>query len=117
MTFRRERGKIMSDELNVVKIDDWGIVGSDDPYLAPELRTFQLVGVVTVHRNESINGKHIRTSSIVGSDGKYVVTRSGTRYDIGIPATDYEEQFPNAKERLYARIEELDDNLEANKEE
>jgi hypothetical protein len=52
LTFRRERGKIMSDELNVVKIDDWGIVGSDDPYLAPELRTFQLVGVVTGHRKE-----------------------------------------------------------------
>jgi len=96
----------MSDELNIVKIEDWSVVVSGSPYTAPELMSQCLYGIVSRHRNEYLNGKEVRTSRIVGADGDYIVTSSGSRYELGTPSEEYERLYPGARERLFNTIRE-----------
>jgi hypothetical protein len=88
------------------RLEEWALIpaGDADPYTAPELVGFCLVGWVTGHKREELNGKHIRTSRIVRAEGDCIVTRSGTLYEIGKPNERYEAEYPNARERLFAAV-------------
>jgi len=75
-------------------IEDWAIVHTDTKencYGAPENRTQHLHG-------RRPDGKVI-TSSVVSAEGGCLITRSGSRYELGQPHADYESVFPNANNR------------------
>lgn len=46
------------------------------------------------------NGEQIHTSTVVGAEGELVVTRTGSRVELGEPHPDYEKQYPGAKQRV-----------------
>lgn len=52
----------------------WYIVGSNDPFLAPELRSIRLCG----YRDDDVN--KVLTSDVVAVDGRTVTTYSGSTY-------------------------------------
>ncbi len=85
---------------NVEKtLENWALVNRD-PYLAPELATFSLVGGVYGDPTRE-PGKRIITSMVVGKVGEYVKTFSGSFYKLGAVDPEYEKLFPNAKQRLF----------------
>ena len=88
--------------MNPIKINRWIIVFPEhiSPYTAPELITQHLNGDVVGHPKFE-DGKNITTSPIVGSEGIYVKTQSGSLYELIDPHPDYEKQFPDAKNRLF----------------
>jgi len=91
------------------KLENWGvvIVGAS-PYTAPELMKMCLHGNVYGHEsNRFSDGEAVRTSSIRGKRGTCVVTRSGSIYELGAVANEYENQFPDAKNRLLESLEEV----------
>lgn len=49
----------------------------------------------------------ITTSRVVGRIGDVILTKSGSRYKLGNPKADYEETFPNARQRLLTTIPEV----------
>lgn len=55
-----------------------------------------------------MDGSLHRTSPIVGIEEDKVVTFSGSRYTLGTPAADYEQQFPNAKARLLESLRKIE---------
>ena len=65
----------------MIEIKNWSIVGSVDPYRAPELRIIHLAGTVADHPT-GLKGK-IRTSAITQVKGREVTTKSGTKYLLG----------------------------------
>jgi len=88
-----------------MKIENWGIVLRGGPYQAPEQFTTHLVGAVYGHPNpRHYDGKHIQTSAIVSGDPatETVTTRSGSVYELGEVAPEYEKQFPGARERFFS---------------
>lgn len=90
------------------RLDNWIIVSNniDSPYLAPELREYSLVGNLN-------GGKRIKTSAIRSRIGRsIIVTKSGTRYQLGKPDVEYELVFPDCKERLFNQLEEIKINKE-----
>ena len=72
------------------RLENWSVVSTqtNESYIAPEHRNRHLVGEVFDHPT-FWNGKEIETSSIQLAEGKVVVTRSGTRYELGSPSPDY----------------------------
>jgi hypothetical protein len=92
--------------MNLILIDRWGIIGSNDPYRAPELQQFSLRGDVYNHPN-FFDGESARTSYIVGRRGQCVVTYSGSKYILGHPDEAYEKRFPNARERVLKNLNEI----------
>jgi hypothetical protein len=87
-----------------MKLDNWCLVAHNRyPGTSPESPIRRLCGKVFGHPRID-DGYEIMTSPIVGlRDGK-VVTQSGTAYELGAPADDYEALFPDAKRRLLAVI-------------
>ena len=59
------------------RIQNWTIVCSDDPYLAPELRAAVVVGEVDWDEK-----KYIRTSQIASFSGRKFITHSGSEYEL-----------------------------------
>lgn len=48
------------------RIEEWSVVdGSNNPYLAPELRGFKLHGKITGHRNERVTPDKACTTSLI----------------------------------------------------
>lgn len=71
------------------RLENWSVfVDNADGYKPPELLKRYLNGTVFDHPFHS-DGKSIDTSSIQVAEGKVVVTRSGTRYELGSPSPDY----------------------------
>lgn len=63
-------------------VKNWHIVVSGDEYTAPEITRFHLQGEATWIQGPE---NRITTSPIVRSEGFTVVTRSGSRYELGQP--------------------------------
>lgn len=86
----------------VHKLENWAIVYNGSPYTAPELRS------------QSLNGdrgdKNITTSRVLGKSGNCVVTMNSL-YILGEAAAEYETVYPNAKVRLLASLQELEEQL------
>lgn len=82
-----------------MKLENWAVVFN--PFKAPEARRPQLEGDVYGHPTRP-DGQCITTSYVSHIDGNIVVTHSGSRYELGEPAPEYEAMFPNAKARVLA---------------
>lgn len=71
----------------MVRIENWGVVGSADPYQAPELKRLKLHGAVYGHPTQE-EGKIVSTSRILDADG-LVVTCESRKYLLGQVSPDY----------------------------
>lgn len=87
----------------VMRLEDWGVVGHDDPYTAPECRKYRLHGKVYGHPRFK-DGDSVTTSSIDKTEGKLILTRSGSKYELGKVNSEYEALYPNAEERLFSSL-------------
>lgn len=84
------------------RLESWSVTGGNyHPYTAPELRTLHLQGMVYGHPMFD-DGHPVLTTPIVGVDDDRVVTKSGSVYELGEVDAMYEDQFPNARERLFS---------------
>lgn len=74
-------------------VDNWRIILSGDEYTAPERRRFHLQGIA-LWKDDGLD--RITTSPIVGSEdnGQVMVTRSGSRYKLGQPASGPDSSNP-----------------------
>ena len=85
--------------MNHARIEEWSVVGYNDPYKAPEQkRTLYLVGNVYGHANHT-NGKKVITSPIMHADGRTVFTLN-TKYVLGKVNIDYKEWYSKVLGRL-----------------
>jgi hypothetical protein len=84
----------------VYKLDRWAIVYAESPYTAPELRSQSLYG----YRD----GKPVKTSRVLGKSGNCVVTQNSL-YMLGDPQPEYEAVYPNAKQRLFDSLIEVNE--------
>ena len=89
----------------MIRIENWVVsLYPSDPYTPPELKSQVLSGEVFGHPRFE-DGDVITTSALTGlNEAGEVVTLSGSAYSLGVPRTEYEEQFPNAKERVLANL-------------
>ena len=95
------------DNLNAIRIEDWAIVCRRiGLYCSPEQSSKHLCGKVQNHP-ACPSGKSITTSAIIGRRGKFVVTKSGSLYDLGNMRSEFAAQFPDATERLFDMIPEI----------
>lgn len=88
-------------------LEQWSLC-YDRPYAAPEVQCPFFDGIITDHPKIE-DGQIVSTSSLVGFDieTEEFVTKSGNHYTLGEPRGDYEEQFPNARERMYEQGRKL----------
>lgn len=84
------------------RLDNWSVVGTFDPYQAPEQQVKKLHGQVSDHPMFP-DGVMITTSAIAAIEADTVVTHSGSRYELGIVDPGYEAAYPNARERLFSK--------------
>jgi hypothetical protein len=91
-----------------ILLQNWAVVYPPNitPYTPPELITQHLCGLAMNHPRFP-EGYDITTSAIMGKRQGSVVTKSGSVYLLGIPAKDYEAQFPNAEKRLFDTLPEV----------
>lgn len=83
------------------KLEKWSVGGHHpDPYYPPEFQQPALHGIVYGHHRKS-DGSEVTTSPIVGVEGEFVKTESGTLYELGEVYHAYEAAFPNAKQKLF----------------
>jgi hypothetical protein len=73
-----------------MKLNNWSVVGDNDPYRAPELRCARLHGIVDDHPRLGKNTE-ISTSSIMTAEGLIVITKSGSVYELGTVDPKYLE--------------------------
>lgn len=69
-------------------ITDWAFRSTGNGYQAPELCRFVLTGNVYKHPKHD-EGKHVKTSSVTETQGRFVATRSGSVYFLGIVSKGY----------------------------
>lgn len=85
-------------------LKNWSVVNPNpDPYKAPELQKGCLHGEVYGHPRFE-DGHRITTSSIVGLDGDYILTYSGSEYELGDVDSEYEKIYPDVRERLFKSL-------------
>lgn len=82
------------------KLENWAIIYNDSPYVAPELRSQSLYGDCGID-------KHVKTSRVLGKSGNCVVTQNSL-YILGEPDPNYEAVYPNAKQRVFDSLQEID---------
>ena len=71
-----------------MKIKNWSITGTQDPYQPPELRGHRVLG--NVYGHPVFEDTHfIRTSDIVDAGGGEITTKSGSVYELGEPDEEY----------------------------
>ena len=70
----------------------------------PEQEGSCLYGLIVGHPLHR-DGKEVLTSSIAARRADCVVTRSGSEYELGEIDPHYERLYPNARQRLLARLE------------
>lgn len=91
-----------------MKLDNWrAISGICDASPGPEQGLLRLRGTVTGHPRCE-DGREVTTSLVLSRQGECIVTQSGSHYDLGKPNSDYESQFPNARERLLVALPSQD---------
>ncbi len=73
-----------------MRIENWSVVESDDPYAAPECQVRRLAGEVFGHPRFE-DGTKITTSRMKRVDGNQVTTGSGSVYTLGAPAASFVE--------------------------
>jgi hypothetical protein len=78
----------------MITLREWGIKGSNNPYLPPESQTRHLFGEVYGHPRIE-DGHHVLTSPIVKVEGRKVTTKSGNVYELGAASSDYMEWCVN----------------------
>lgn len=102
----RSEGKIIArvpPQAAPYRLERWSVFDDADPYRAPEDQAKRLQGYV--YGNPRFEeGEHVYTTAIVGIAGGLMVTRSGSRYELGEVDPAYEKLYPNAKERLLASV-------------
>lgn len=72
------------------KIENWYTVAALEEgfhAIAPELRAVRVVG--------TFEGNDIITSKVVDAQGRFIVTSSGSVYELGTPDPDYLAQLAN----------------------
>jgi len=72
-----------------MRLENWSVTGSDDPYQPPECQTRRLRGEVFGHP-KFVDGEHITTSSVVSAGSGTVTTRNSV-YMLGEPNPKYVE--------------------------
>lgn len=83
-----------------IKLENWCLIyGNVTPFTAPELLIPHLHGTVYQHPLHK-DGTVITTSSIFAVKDGFVITRSGSAYELGEPSPEYEKEFPNCKKTL-----------------
>jgi hypothetical protein len=75
--------------MNSPTLENWSVVGSGNPYTAPERQRQRLAGTVTGHPDIE-DGEGIRTSSIQEVQGRCVRTHNRW-YNLGDPCPEYVE--------------------------
>ena len=71
---------------------------------APEREGSCLYGLVVGHPRHR-DGKEVLTSLVVARHAGHILTKSGSEYDLADPDPDYERLYPEARQRLLARLE------------
>lgn len=89
----------------VCRLERWSMVADGDPYRAPEDQRCRLQGDVYGHPAFQ-DGQFVISSVIMGMDGDYVRTQSGSNYMLGEVDPEYERLYPGAKERCLKRFRE-----------
>ena len=87
------------------KLENWSVCSTGDMYTPPELRRPVLQGQVYGHPNFE-DGAPLTSSYIVKMEGELVVTRSGSKYELGTVDPEWEKAFPNAAERFKSSFDE-----------
>lgn len=74
-----------------MKLNNWSVTEANtSPFCAPEARGVALQGVVDEHRELGpSDGKSLRTSEIVGVEGRVITTYSGSVYELGTISPEY----------------------------
>lgn len=85
----------------MIVMEQWYLSYDNGALADPKLHNLRLVGEVTGHPNHE-DGKHVITSRIVKIEDNKIVTRTGTRYELGECAEFYAALYPNAKSDLLA---------------
>ena len=85
------------------RLENWSLMATGDCYTASELRSRSLHGQVYNHPNFPA-GHWILTTSVLRIEEGRVVTKSGSRYVLGQPGSQYEALFPGARGRLLANV-------------
>ena len=70
------------------RMENWEI--RSDPYIAPELGEYMLVGDVFGDPSRQ-DGRRICTTRVVKVDGRVITTKSGSVYRLGDPSTGYRQ--------------------------
>lgn len=87
------------------RLENWGVVFkfTGDPYQPPETYSQYLNGTVFGHHEIPDGTPNVTTSHIksVHLKEEKVVTASGSVYELGTAAPEYEKLFPNARERFF----------------
>ena len=73
-----------------MRIENWSVVASRDPYAAPECQVRRLSGKVFGHPRFA-DGVQCTTSRIKKVNGNQVTTRNGSVYTLGEPAASFVE--------------------------
>lgn len=102
------KGVAQQPEIRPVRIEQWAIVDRQpDTFMRlPEKVVQCLAGRVYGHPRQP-DGKLIETSPIVRKCGEYVLTLSGTAYELGEPDAHYAAVFDNARARLLGSLLEV----------
>jgi hypothetical protein len=75
----------------IMKLNNWSVVyGEQNPYLAPELRSARLHGIVDDHPRLGKNVE-VTTSKIVKAEGLIITTNSGSIYELELVDLKYLE--------------------------
>jgi hypothetical protein len=92
------------------RIENWGIVSLDfNPYQPPEAQAKGLAGTVFGHP-EFPDGADITTSAIQGvrTEGDHIFVQTRSReYLLGVVNPAYEEQYPNARQRVVNQLKKV----------
>ncbi len=87
-----------------MRLDRWCVISRSSPTLQPpEIERLCLHGFVSGHPR-CADGKEVTTSRVVSQSGNVVVTKSGSSYELGSVDPAYESIFPNARQRVFARL-------------
>lgn len=92
----------MNGWVSDMRLENWSIVTIGSPYIPPEHRAKCLQG--EVYSNPDFNdGDRVITSPISSASEDFVKTVSGSIYMLGVVSSDYESEYPNARQRLLSR--------------
>ena len=88
----------------MIEINNWSVCHHPrDAMLPPEARNQVLHGDVL----EDGKAKKVLTSYIKAKRGECIVTSSGSHYKLGTIDPEYEKAYPNAKNRLWNTLPDL----------